>query len=270
MNKENNIDQLFSDKLHQAEVTPSKAAWDKLEGNLAGQNRKKAGIWLKVAAAVLILIVAALSLKFYLDEENGQSKFANASEEFLNAPYPIQTELAGIYLDDVLADYEENLAAQQKVKKNIFTVQPSATVDHLTSKSNKQKSKTNTQLIAMEDNNKQSQTSTGNPTKVTDVVAVAEVTSDASTNNLVIDKVISKSMIEHIEPLNTVAINDEALPKVTITYRSSTEKAEKEKGKFSIKKVFNSAKKLANGELMADLREAKDGFISSGFKSLND
>ncbi len=48
------------------------------------------------------------------------------------------------------------------------------------------------------------------------------------------------------------------------------EENEKQKSKFSIKKVFKSAKKLANGDLMAELREAKDGFINSKLKSGDD
>lgn len=277
MNKKNNIDQLFANKLQNASATPSKAAWKQLEANLAKDKQNKAGLWMKIAAAVIILIISALSWKFFTIEDASSNQFANASEEFLQAPYPKQIQIGKIELTGIIAVYEAYQAENEKMKKNIFSVQPSNASQHLPSISD-QKMK---ELVAIQESkNNQSKEiedkePIGNPivepviTPIETAVALQESPTDVSTEIVAIDPAFSERMEKEIDHTMTVADNSDELPKVTITYLGQ-EEPEKEKAKFSIKKVFSSAKKLANGELIAELRDAKDDFINSRFKTVND
>lgn len=272
MNKNNNIDQLFANKLQGAGVTPSKAAWKQLEANLAHGREKKSILWMRVAAAVVILLAASLSWKFFTTEESPEYRFAKAPAEFLEAPFPKQIPLQEINLNGVLAIYEAYEAENNKSEKNIFTVQPSNKSQHLPSVSDHNMK----ELMALQEpNNDQSKETDPVLMNKDDIKAPAispietAVALQDEPNNLHVDPVAIENLEETFKTDEAVAAISDELPKVTITYLGQDEN-EKDKSKFSFKKVFNSAKKLANGDLIAELREAKDGFINSKLKAGDD
>ncbi|REE05803.1 hypothetical protein [Marinoscillum furvescens] len=64
------IDQLFREKLHQTEVTPSTESWSKVQQQI--QPKKKA-VWLpaSIAAAVVLLLTATMVVLYYEQEAPG-------------------------------------------------------------------------------------------------------------------------------------------------------------------------------------------------------
>ncbi|MEL6562641.1 MAG: hypothetical protein AAFQ94_31015 [Bacteroidota bacterium] len=254
MNKKNNIDQLFANKLHGAGVEPSKAAWEQLEANLAQNQQKKGVLWMRVAAAVVILLAATLSWKFFSAEDYPQHQFAKAPAEFLKAPFPKPMPLQEINLSGVMAIYDAYEAGNKKNEKNIFSVQPSNKSQHLPNVSNQK----TIELVALQkpknDQSKETDPVLKNTEELkTPVIAPIEtaVALQDETKVDTVDPVAIESLEGTFKTDQTVAVLSEELPKVTITYVGQEEKA-KEKSKFSIKKVFKSAKKLANGDLIAE------------------
>lgn len=272
MKKENNIDQLFANKLQGAGVTPSKAAWEQLEVNLAQNKQSKGVLWMRVAAAVVILLAATLSWKFFSKESYPEYQFAEAPAEFRKAPFPKQMPLQEINLSGVMAIYDAYEAEIKKNGKNIFSVQPTNKSQHLPHVSNQKV----IELVALQksenDQSKETDPVLNNTDKVKALVVAPIETAVAlqeETTTVTVDPVAIESLEGTFKTDQAVVALSDELPKVTITYVGQEEKA-KEKSKFSIKKVFKSAKKLANGDLIAELREAKDGFINSKLKAGDD
>ena len=58
------LDKLFRDKLEEFNQTPSDDAWTKIQGKVAGRNKKVAWPYLKIAAAILLLITVISVFKF--------------------------------------------------------------------------------------------------------------------------------------------------------------------------------------------------------------
>lgn len=57
----NNLDRLFRESLDQFEVSPTPASWEQVQSQIAGK-RNKTAFFLKIAAAIVVLIVATISV----------------------------------------------------------------------------------------------------------------------------------------------------------------------------------------------------------------
>lgn len=286
MNDRNDIDQLFSRKLGKAGVQPSAAAWEKLEGNLNSQRKSRLGFYIKIAAAVIILLLSVFSLMTFSNDDGIGPGLADNSTIEVGAPFPKRVDLQSIDIALVVATAEEYIEESKKTEKNILPVQPQATDPHLPNKRFQRKAIVSNNLIAMEDQQatqvKDQLNATTSPADkiVTDEATLKEI-GDLTKAVAVEDShpgdeqpnttaTMVDNALEAVQESQAVADagTTEDLPSVTITYVGDSE--EKKKPKFSLKKVFNSAKKLAKGDLIADLRDAKDELINFKIKSLND
>ncbi|MDH5366010.1 MAG: hypothetical protein OEW67_03430 [Cyclobacteriaceae bacterium] len=57
----NNIDRLFKEKLEFHRTTPSKAVWQKLEGELKKGENNKVLVWVSVAASILLVFIISIA-----------------------------------------------------------------------------------------------------------------------------------------------------------------------------------------------------------------
>ena len=266
MNKQHDIDKLFANKLQSAGVKPSANAWEQLEADLASQKSNRSAIWLKVAAAIIILLVATVSVRFLITEQPNGLDFASVSEEMRQAPYPKpgQTDIAD--LGQILTIADTYKRQSEIMQKNTEVMQPSTQRNHLSS--NRKMIQTLALQEHKENQEEQEIVKTSGLSNTSEAVAVQHTSSPVNTEVLETLKIKAPDL-----EAETVIASVETpieLPKVTITYKGQPEQIETTKNKFSFKKVFDSAKKLANGELIADLREAKDDLIQTAFKTSGD
>lgn len=227
------IDRLFREKLDGYESAPSTDAWAQVEAQIGTGKKPIVLYW--VAAAVSILAISWV----VWPREAPIDSTPIASE----VNHPLRREAP---------QFTVPLVAVESPKKQKST--PTNNIQH------------STQLVAQELN------STTPDKKVEEasmpliemdtkeVVAVAELErpeiQELPTN------MEPESVIE--EPLKF------DLSKVKITYIASEAKAEKTQEADSvggIKKLFAIAGKISPGDVLADIRTAKDDFISSGFKA---
>ncbi|MGB3466106.1 MAG: hypothetical protein WBA74_12590 [Cyclobacteriaceae bacterium] len=268
MNKQHNIDQLFANKLENAGIKPTDNAWSKLETELAGKKKSRAATWMKVAAAILILIVAAISLTMLQSGERSGTQFASVSVDMRNAPYPKLPQETNTQLDAVMTLADNYRTEAQSEKNNLKGMQPKSNSYHLPHNSNNKMMQT---LALQETTDKNQQNKKQLPASVPADLLTQEVVAlhqNVHDKVAILESVKAKKLVDETDLTMAIAENNAALPMVTITYKGQPEDLEKKK--FSFKNVLNSAKKLAKGDLIADLREAKDDLIQTAFKPADD
>ncbi len=284
MRNENEIDELFARKLETARVAPSAGAWDKMELGLHNQKKPNMVLWYRIAAAVLFLVVSTFTWIYFTNDQSDNITIANAPIEFLNAPYPKQVVNKTPDFSEIITF---QLAEIKKIEKNKNRMQPPMIKEHLSDiAQNKASIKMNEAVAQIKESKDQMDKSIlDNLPTIKDLVA--EVTTEELRKDALeaIDKQVSNTDVvagqqenptdETVNTIGkdvTVAMDaSNELPAVSITYLGRNEKPKKKKaGKFSLKKVFKSAKRLADGDLIAGLRNAKDDLIDSGIKSLDD
>jgi len=272
MNKRNEIDQLFSNRLEGAKVTPSAAAWSQLENNLQ-KNKKKPIFWFyRVAAAILLIMVSIFTWNVLENKQDDAFSLAKAPNIFRNAPYPGQFNYES-QSNELNTYVLEQLAISEK-NKNV--VQPTAVNPHLSNTTEGSSAGNTNSKIAQV---KRKKIVVAQKEELENRLITLENKPDKHIVSEQVD-ITSKVIVQAINspelPTTTIRDTNEQLPAVSITYLGGNEttkkvnKNKKKNSRFSLKKVFKSARKLANGDLIADLRGAKDNLLGSGIKSGDD
>lgn len=267
MNKQNNIDQLFANKLSNAGIKPSDDAWSQLQANLADDKKNRGAIWMKIAAAVVVLLVATLSVKKFWSRDQSGLQFASVSEEMQQAPFPIYNQEHTPSVEGIISLADEHRLAAEKKEKNFPVMQPAATGSHLPHSNKRNMTRT---LAVQENIDQKEQKRTNASVSIEEDIRTTEAVAFENSVIQESDPIRAKTLSSDAAGVIALAENPVELPKVTITYKAQQETTGSNKSKFSLKKVISSAKKLANGELIADLREAKDDLIHTAFKQTDD
>ncbi len=224
------IDRLFREKLNSYEAVPSSSSWDEVKKQIDSKNSTPIYYW--VAASITLLIVS------WVLWPKGTVHDLTPIASAVNQP-SMQKAL------------DWSIPEPEKVEKSVATetTQPvMVEPDPATSLVAEEK----TQSLEAE------QPEEILPLELESKTAVAE----ANVEQTDIDEVLSTE-----EALIKVDIT-----KIKITYIASSTPKEKPQEVDSLKgfkKFIAFAGKLSPGDVLADIREAKDDFISSGFKSKN-
>ena len=222
------IDRLFREKLDTHEVVPSSQAWEKVEKQISSRNNQRGYYW--IAAAVSLIMIGW---------------FAWPSENVKNEWLPIASEINHPKQLDFF-DFTWSIPAiKQKAQMRI--PQPVATIK--------------------------------NPDPLDKPVA-SIVKSEHSNIELYEPETMneSKSFVAELEegeifnqPISPKGDELETrVARVKITYISSSKKQtliQPEDSSKRFKKLFAFAENLSPGEVLADLRSAKDDFFNDGLKS---
>ncbi|MEQ9403056.1 MAG: hypothetical protein RIM99_05680 [Cyclobacteriaceae bacterium] len=225
------IDQLFREKLDSFEVAPSAGAWSKVEKKITTERNPVKFYW--IAASVSLLIITWV----VWPQESVNDLTPIASE--IN--HPVQIEGPELLLPQapVITKKEERLVVAKVMK------QPAA------------------QLVA-------------NTTEAGSKEAMEESIPELNIENAVVNtetmqpEVLKQPELEKLETFEPAAGFETDLSKVKITYISSaTEKRQAPDSVSGIKKLFAIAGKLSPGDVLADIKTAKDDFINGGFKNKN-
>ena len=245
------LDQVLKDKLEQLSVIPSQRANDKFESLL---NKKGTPIWWYVAASVSLVIT--LSWWYWSKQDSVEMTPVIAAE-----PSELKTEAI------TSGNSDELEVADMRIDKS-----PKNEVADIPSQNY-------VETLSVVEEQEEDDTLKVRTTELTDVyVAVlnAELPSDSSSileNNV---QIVSAEVEEIInEDISGDTLNNQPipLPVVRITFKSGKKKktllAESKVPSDSsqvkngaLNAILNSAKNLANGSLIADLRDAKENFFN--------
>ena len=247
----NNLDNLFASKLKGATSAPSEEAWGKLSSQLNDSRNSAVYMWLRIAASVVVVL--GLSYYFY-QNTNDTTQQVISYEVSDNVNYPnVNSATPQFYLSEqdqteLMAIYTMSVEPQKNISKD---VQPQKQLEHLPDVIQEIQEE---KLIAAER-----------------VQQEAELMQDPIQSMVLAEEVVETNMV--IAEADPVKANSFELPKVTITYVGTQSQqtetvAAADSSKFTLKKMFNSAKKLKTGELMADLRGAKEDLFNNGRKKL--
>lgn len=115
----NRVDKVFKDKLESHQLSPSPAAWDKLDQQLAKKNN--AHVWLR-AAAVLALVSLATVVAINWRAEDTQNNLASNEEvtPAQPAPTPNETPEQPVAMEPAVG---EQVARKQEKKKVVVAPQ---------------------------------------------------------------------------------------------------------------------------------------------------
>lgn len=119
-NTEKNFDQYFKEKLATHEEKPSALAWERLESQLP--KKEKAGFYpfLKLAAAILLLLSAGIVLlKWSGDEQSTQQQVAEIAPEQVESPSEEKEEVESIA--PTPTQEEENVETKIPARKKAST-----------------------------------------------------------------------------------------------------------------------------------------------------
>ncbi|MEP1035156.1 hypothetical protein [Ekhidna sp.] len=225
-----NIDRLFREKLDQLEVTPSTKSWSQVEKQI---RPKKTPIIYWVAASVSILFIS-----WIMWPEASQQNFTPIASE---VNHPVNQELPDFELPVIETREEEKMPVRpaQKVQK---------------------KSDPQPQFAVNEANDKK-------PEIVKDVVPQIEEI-DVKT---AVAEVEEPAILKEVE----AKIEKPAFRAVKITYIASAGKSTKEEIQKNdstgvLKKFIAFTEKIDPGNMLADIKTAKDNLLNGGLKSKKD
>jgi len=266
------IDHLFRTKLEAHPVSPSPEAWAKLQGKMNPGGRKKGAFWMSVAAAISMILFAGW---FIYRQSTGELNSPNAlagidNTEKVTTPENTNPALADDQTpDNMMAETQvgskettevaaanKGLTAESKAdapaKKINRPVQPATT--QVASTTQKEEMKTEA-LIALEDVNK-----------------VNEVTEDTTIPETLEIEKIEKSLVADaqapVEPMEVKitfkADEDEDRFLEPVRELMASDDGKEKKNGFN--KLLASARTFSNRDILAELRETKDGLLSGSLK----
>ena len=256
------LDQLFKDKLEHLEVSPSEAALEKFQSKI---NRKtKSSVYLWLAASVsLILGIALWALIKQPIEETGVD-MAQVEPEVDSPQVGTPNEPVPETSNEIEAVEEmsnEPLVATIESESDEEPVTPKESIELLEETTDNE---VNVPIEAVIDPEPK--------TYITEVMEEDEQVIDSIENFvLTIDNEIqvadNQPIVEEVTP------DPKPLPKVRITYISGRRKNKNLAQNTApidsttvkdgaINKILNSARNLANGTLIADLRDVKENFFN--------
>lgn len=225
-----NIDRLFREKLDDFEITPSPKAWNEVEKRI-GKKKNYTFYW--IAASISLLAISWVVWPVQKSDSVGIASYEIDHPTLMQSPemrVPVAAELDEIDEPEVRAT---TIRKEPKI-----------------------------QLVA------------------TEKVEVIEKNND---DKLILDQVEKKTIVATVEPdmlpineiSETVDIIEPKISAVKITY-IATNKDEINKKELKsdstgvLKKFIAFTEKLDPGEMLADIKTAKDNLLSSGFKNKKD
>lgn len=230
-----NIDRLFREKLDGLEVNPSSQAWSEVEKQIR-PTQSRTMYW--VAASVTLLFVSWLVWPEQTQVGNEvfisgiDHPIAPKSEEY---SIPVAVELSKV-------DKQEAQPIMKAVVKPVNTTP-------------------NVQVALVEEPAPQQEEISFEEVETKEVVAVEEV------EQLPLEEVITPELEEIVE---------ESIKTVRITYIASASQklqpneTQKNDSTGVLKKFIAFAGKIDPGEMLADMKTAKDNLINGGFKNKKD
>jgi len=248
------LDQLFKNKLEQVEVTPSDAAFEKFSHRI---NDRKKGYWYYIAASVSLLAIAA-AVFWQVSENETSVQLTDDSRSII-----AKDSLRKIASDEMIA--QSNSKPEEVNEKIVFDetpaksvkVQPAIKRVEIIEKQN-----LSVAIVAKEEIT----TEVKEPLETDRFNMIAQSTDS-------IPDISEAELIAIVEEPETEEIEVKPLPVVTITYKSGKKKkailAENtaprdttniKDGAFN--KIFNSARSLADGSLIASFRDAKENLFN--------
>jgi hypothetical protein len=266
------IDDLFRTKLEAHPVSPSPEAWAKLQGKMNPGNRKKGAFWMSVAAAVSMILVAgwfiyrqstaelnSTNTLAGIDNTEKVSTPENTNPALVDDQTPdnmmAETQVSSKETTEVAAA-NEGLTTESKAnapaKKINRSVQPATT--QVASTAQKEELET-AALIALEDLNK-----------------VNEVAEDATIPETIEIEKVEKSLVAEaqapVEPMEVKitfkADEDEDRFLEPVRELMASDDGKEKKNGFN--KLLASARTFSNRDILAELRETKDGLLSGSLK----
>jgi hypothetical protein len=266
------IDDLFRTKLEAHPVSPSPEAWAKLQGKMNPGNRKKGAFWMSVAAAVSMILVAgwfiyrqstaelnSTNTLAGIDNTDKVSTPENTNPALVDDQTPdnmmAETQVSSKETTEVAAA-NEGLTTESKAnapaKKINRSVQPATT--QVASTAQKEELET-AALIALEDLNK-----------------VNEVAEDATIPETIEIEKVEKSLVAEaqapVEPMEVKitfkADEDEDRFLEPVRELMASDDGKEKKNGFN--KLLASARTFSNRDILAELRETKDGLLSGSLK----
>lgn len=248
------LDQLFKKKLSKHTSAPSNDAWAKLETTLNQPSKKP--IWIyRIAAAVLLLIMSGVVLYNFKITETGQiaevkvekSPLVTPNENTKNIIEPKPNTNSNETLNTPII--EEEL---QNVIKPIIVIKESAI------------------MLAQDLDNRKKE--------APQVVVKAIVNEQLPLKNLIAMDDAKTHVENKAFKVNNVVMpvqkEERQRPKIKIIYKRGkktqpqamlAENDTTSKKKFNFNKIIDATKHITSGDLIADMRDAKDDFLSRGF-----
>lgn len=226
-----NIDRLFREKLDHLEVTPSSGAWSKVEKQI--RPKKTLVVYWVAASISLILLSWAV-----LPEVNNSESFTPIASE-VSYPTPEQTP------DFALPETEEEEIKEESIPSVIKTPQRTTPQVQLAANDLENVKKEVTETPVFED--------------LEEKTMVAEVKMETPEIPNEIIKEVKKPEFRTVK----------------ITYIASSgnnkpEETQKADSVGALKKIIAFAEKIDPGDMLADIKTAKDNLLNSGFKSKKD
>jgi len=260
----NQIDQLFREKLSQKKVTPSTDAWQKLNGELSQNRKKKSTVYWYVAASFVVLIgFGILFINLNTDHISGdrlsQNKKVAVKDEETN---PVKNK---IRMESISPSPEKNgskiLEDQQSGSGEEENI--SSEVNHTARLSPENLGKKMVKEVEKKDDMLQA-VPLADPVQQPEI---SEMPEEVATNETPVnqkEKINTESEAENEDLLaaNTQQEQEEYFDEVKIIYKKSDTQTEKKK---TFKKIVNLARDITEGEYgIGDLREAKNELLAFG------
>lgn len=250
------LDQLFKDKLEHSEMVPSEVAFQKFQSKISGS--KKSMVWLYIAASLSLIL--SFSTWFWVNTTEESVEIAT-----INSPTnEVTSELNESEVD--LTNSTTNLNSVEET--DVSEVSETIVADIVEARDN-MRTKIPKETIPAEADMPLTEPEELIAQDVIEKVDVQEV----EMPDLILESenatIVAESEVQDL----TTDVIEKSLPKVKITYISGRKKkslvAESKvtldstnvkDGTFN--RILNSARSLANGSLIADLRDAKENFFN--------
>lgn len=254
-NKE--LDSLFKNKLENLERQPSAGAWNKIQAQT--QQKKFGWLWIKVAAAILLLLVSGVVIW-------------NASQDTLETNETIAS--SETKPEDIATEHQP--VAEPQIKNEVNTIEElektTSIVENIQHKAPKTEPTANVIMPDVE-----SKTMVSNETTKESLPTVDEILEESETlitQNEVTDATNETQTTSTEQEVRgtTLEFNIEDFQKTQIAANTSNEVNNEEgpEPKKGLNKVLNLMKDIKSDAGIGDLREAKNEIFALNFKRDSD
>ena len=245
----NKLDQLFEKRLKELDVEPSVRAFEKFEQQLDGKRGRP--IWFYIAAAISLLFIVS---GVYWTNMNSHLEVATLDTVEIN---PVEEETVS---EPIVSQKNPPVAIEVNPNQKLVKVdsKPVEKINHKDAQN----------IAEIEDN------TLATVEKTVTVDEVIEVTEEEPAIDLNSEVTTQASLADTDQKEAVEEKVERSLPKVKITYISGRKKKNALLAKSQVQpdtsqvkdgalnKIWNSARNLANGNLIADLRDVKENFFN--------
>ena len=224
-----NIDRLFREKLGQVEVIPSANAWSRVEKQI---RRKKTPVIYWVAASVSLLFI----FRMIWPDASQQELTPIASE--INHPVYQSTPDFAVPVLATEKENEEQVKVSQKVQ---------------------QKTRPQVQFAINKSEDKKAEISED----------VTPATDDIATKTMIVGGELAKPeiMVEIKDVVERPEFRAVKITYIASSGNSTTANSQKNDSTGVLKKFIAFTEKIDPGDMLADIKTAKDNLLNGGFKS---